>query len=82
MRRHATVCFMANVGIDLRTTPSPLSNADQAYLDGLQEFVEALPPEDAALHEQLAELGRKYGNDIDREIADWKAGRHPFQQPR
>jgi hypothetical protein len=59
-----------------------LSPAEQAYFDDLVAFVKALPPDEAQLVDELADLGRKYQGDIDAEVADWNAGRHPFQQRR
>jgi hypothetical protein len=57
-----------------------LRPAEQAYVDDLVSFVESLPAEEAAQLDRLAALDRKYRGDTDAEIADWNAGRHPFQR--
>ncbi|MEO7331538.1 MAG: hypothetical protein ABI193_23390 [Minicystis sp.] len=59
-----------------------LTATEQAYLDELVRFVETASPEDAELHEALADLGRNYRGNQGAEIADWNAGQHPFQSPR
>ncbi len=56
-----------------------LTASEQAYVDELVRFVETASPEDAELHEALADLDRKYRGNQSAEIADWNAGQHPFQ---
>ena len=62
--------------------PPTLSPADQEYFDDLVNFVETLPPGEAAQMKRLAEVGRQYGDDFERRFADWEAGRHPLQRRR
>jgi hypothetical protein len=63
----------------LAPVPSAPSNLDRADVLELMADVEVMAPEETSL---AREAWAKYGDDVERRIADLAAGRHPFQRPR
>ena len=62
--------------------PAKLTSEGAAWLRSFAAFCEEEEMREPGVIDREIAAARRYGADLERELADIQAGRHPLQQPR
>jgi len=62
-------------------TANPLP-PPRSFLESMTERIANTTPEEDEAMRRVKAVRAIYGQDFEREMADYKAGRHPLQRPR